>query len=92
MKEIENKKKEKRVKRDQKLLITWGMGFFLVVVIVAMNGGTTIELWKLAELGLILILIGTALPTIVDIIKKFREKRELKKYDTGTLAQIENEA
>ena len=43
-------------------------------------------------MGLTLIVLGIFLPAIVEYIKKQRDRHEQKKYDTGTLVQIETEA
>jgi len=89
--EIEKKKKEKRMKKDSRALITWGTGFIIIVLVMMVLGEYRIYISDLALIGISLIFLGGMLPFIVKNAKEIREKRELKKYDTGGLALSETE-
>jgi hypothetical protein len=63
-----------------------------LVVIYAIDESRLIPLSEVAAMGLTLIVLGIFLPGLIEVVTKFRDRHGQKKYDTGTLAQIELEA
>ena len=82
----ETEKKKKKVGKDARTLITWGFGFILVVVVMAISNKQILMIGDLAATGITLLFAGL----LVNFAQEFKQRHELKKYDTGTLAMIEN--
>ena len=87
MTKTETEKRFKRRKNIEKTFVIWAVGFLLIAIILLIIGDTSISVQALAAIGITLMMYGWGL----DLLHRFLKKRELRSYDTGSLAMIDTE-
>jgi uncharacterized Tic20 family protein len=87
MTKTEAEKRFKRIKNFEQTVIIWSVGSLLLVMVLLIEGDTSIGLQALAGLAFILMIFGW----MIGLLHRVLKKRELLKYDTGTLAMIADE-
>ena len=87
MTKTEMEKEFKRRKQTEQTFIIWAFGLILIILLFLIIGERSISLQQLAVMAFMLMIFGWLIGSLHQILKK----RELRRYDTGSLAMIDTE-